>query len=222
MNSHLHFGSGMAPSMWQVILGRVIGGLGAAGMTVIVSIVITDLVPIRQVAAWRSYVNVFHIFGRSVGGPLGGFLADTVGWRWSFLGQVPLTFLAILLVAIKLPPSESTKPQVKGQPSKLGRVDFIGSILLASTLLSLLGALSLASGILSLSHPLVIGLLIGSLALATLFIIYELKVPLEPVFPPKLLVQRDVATQYLIIALQTAAQLSVSDNLRYHHPSVLT
>jgi MFS family permease len=218
MDVHLYFGSGVAPSMWQVILGRVISGLGAAGMTVIVSIVITDLVPIRQVAAWRSYVNIFHIFGRSVGGPLGGFLADTVGWRWSFLGQVPLTFLAIILVAIKLPPSESTKPQVKGQPSKLGRVDFIGSILLASTLLSLLGSLSLASGILSLSHPLVIGLLAGSLVLATFFTIYELKVPLEPVFPPRLLIQRDVATQYLIIALQAAAQLSVSDTIQSHHP----
>jgi MFS family permease len=196
--------------MWQVISGRVISGLGAAGMTVIVSIVITDLVPIRKVAALRSYVNVFHIFGRSVGGPLGGFLADTVGWRWSFLGQVPLTFLAILLVAIKLPASEAAKPQVKGQPSKLRRVDFIGSLLLASTMLALLGSFSLASGTLPWSHPLVIGLLVGSVVLASLFIIYELKVPSEPVFPPTLLIQRDVATQYLIIALQTAAQLSVS------------
>jgi len=195
--------------MWQVIAGRVISGLGAAGMTVIVSIVITDVVPIRQVAAWRSYVNVFHIFGRSVGGPLGGFLADTVGWRWSFLGQVPLTFVAILLVALKLPSSESAKPQVKGQPSKLGRVDFIGSLLLASTMLSLLGSLSLASDTLPWSHPLVIGLLLGSVVLASLFVVYEVKVPLEPVFPPKLLIQRDVAAQYLIIALQTAAQLSV-------------
>jgi MFS family permease len=196
--------------MWQAILGRVISGLGAAGMSVIVSIVITDLVPIRQVAAWRSYVNVFHIFGRSVGGPLGGFLADTVGWRWSFLGQVPLTLLAILLVVIKLPASESAKPRVKGQPSKLGRVDFIGSLLLAATMLSLLGSLSLASDTLPWSHPLVIGLLLVSVILAALFIKYELKVPLEPVFPPVLLIQRDVATSYLIIALQTAAQLSVS------------
>jgi hypothetical protein len=43
-------------------------------------------------------------------------------------------------------------------------------------------------------------------------------VPLEPVFPPRLLIQRDVATQYLIIALQAAAQLSVSDTIRSHHP----
>ena len=68
--------------MWQVILGRVISGAGASGMTTLVSILITDLVPLREVAAWRSYVNVVATTGRSIGGPLGGSLADTVGWRW--------------------------------------------------------------------------------------------------------------------------------------------
>jgi MFS family permease len=145
---------------------------------------------------------------------LGGFLADTVGWRWSFLGQVPLTFLAIILVALKLPASEASKPQVKGQPSKLGRVDFIGSLLLASTMLSLLGSLSVGGQLLPWSHPLVIGLLLGSVLLGSLFVLYEVKVPLEPVFPPALLIRRDVASQYLIIALQGAAQLAVSQSFK--------
>jgi MFS family permease len=180
-----------------------------------------DLVPIRQVAAWRSYVNVFHIFGRSVGGPLGGFLADTVGWRWSFLGQVPLTFLAIILVAVKLPASEASKPQVKGQPSKLGRVDFIGSLLLASTMLSLLGSLSVGGQVLPWSHPLVVGLLLASVLLGSLFVLYEVKVPLEPIFPPGLLIRRDVVSQYLIIALQGAAQLAVSPSSQISFSSSL-
>jgi MFS family permease len=132
-----------------------------------------------------------------------------VGWRWSFLGQVPLTVLAILLVAIKLPPSEASKPQVKGQPSKLRRVDFVGALLLALTMVSLLSSLSLASQSLLWSHPLVIGLLLGSVLLGSLFVVYEVKVPLEPVFPPGLLIRRDVVSQYLIIALQSAAQLAV-------------
>ena len=41
-----------------------------------------DLVSIRTLAAWRGYVNVVATTGRAVGGPLGGVLADTVGWRW--------------------------------------------------------------------------------------------------------------------------------------------
>ncbi len=86
--------------MWQVVLGRVISGAGTAGMTALVSILITgqqncpmdfikhdlktllDLLPIREVAQWRAFVNVVATTGRAAGGPLGGWLADVVGWRW--------------------------------------------------------------------------------------------------------------------------------------------
>lgn len=43
---------------------------------------ILDTVPLRDVATWRGYVNVASTVGRSAGGPIGGFLADTIGWRW--------------------------------------------------------------------------------------------------------------------------------------------
>jgi len=41
-----------------------------------------DLVPLREVASWQSYLNIVATIGRSLGGPLGGILADTIGWRW--------------------------------------------------------------------------------------------------------------------------------------------
>ncbi|PVH71942.1 MFS general substrate transporter [Cadophora sp. DSE1049] len=212
---------GIGQTMWQVISGRVIAGLGAAGMTVIVSILITDLVPLIQVASWRSYVNVVATIGRSIGGPLGGFLADTVGWRWSFIGQGPIITLAIFLIALRLPshtsppvdPPTQTKPhsqsQSQRQPSKLHRVDFIGALLLALTIVSLLGALSLGGQDFPWSHPIVIGLGIASVVLGALFVLFEVYGALEPVFPPSLIVKRDVATAYGIITLQAAAQLGM-------------
>lgn len=84
--------------MWVVILGRAISGMGGAGTMTISSIIITgelesrhklealltvlDIVPRREVATWRAYVNVAMTLGRSLGGPLGGWLSDTIGWRW--------------------------------------------------------------------------------------------------------------------------------------------
>jgi hypothetical protein len=41
-----------------------------------------DSATLDQVAVLRSYVNIVSITGRSLGYPLGGLLADTVGWRW--------------------------------------------------------------------------------------------------------------------------------------------
>lgn len=84
-----------------MVLGRVLAGIGGAGSYSLVSLIIlgmlvgnshsiqssvlillVDLFPIRQVASLRSYVNIIATTGRSLGGPIGGFLADTIGWRW--------------------------------------------------------------------------------------------------------------------------------------------
>lgn len=51
-------------------------------MVVIIPDTHKDLVPPRDVGSWRSYVNIVATTGRSLGGPVGGYLADTVGWRW--------------------------------------------------------------------------------------------------------------------------------------------
>ena len=41
-----------------------------------------DLAPLSQVATLRSYINVAAVAGRSAGGPIGGVLLDSIGWRW--------------------------------------------------------------------------------------------------------------------------------------------
>lgn len=41
-----------------------------------------DLFGVSEVPTVRSYLLVAGMLGRVCGGPLGGFLADTVGWRW--------------------------------------------------------------------------------------------------------------------------------------------
>lgn len=68
--------------MQEVIAGRAIQGAGGAGMLSMVSIIITDLVPVHDVARLRSYVNVLQASGRSIGGVIGGALTQTLGWRW--------------------------------------------------------------------------------------------------------------------------------------------
>lgn len=74
--------SGLAAKMTYMIVGRVVQGAGGAGMVSMVSIILTDLVPLQEVAAYRSYVNIFSTVGRSCGAFLGGYLTQAVGWRW--------------------------------------------------------------------------------------------------------------------------------------------
>lgn len=77
-----NFVTGFAGNMSVLVLGRVIAGAGGAGMSSIVSFLVADMVPLRELASYRSYVNVVQTIGRSCGGPLGGKMAEVMGWRW--------------------------------------------------------------------------------------------------------------------------------------------
>jgi MFS family permease len=41
-----------------------------------------DLAPLKEVALLRGYTGMVTTFGFGCGGPIGGTLADTIGWRW--------------------------------------------------------------------------------------------------------------------------------------------
>lgn len=74
--------SSLAQSMPQITASRALEGVGGAGMVCMVSILLTDLVPLHKVAIWRSYTNVVQTMGRSCGAVIGGYIAQTIGWRW--------------------------------------------------------------------------------------------------------------------------------------------
>lgn len=75
-------GTGLGQSMSQIIAARAVQGAGSAGMSSMVSIIITDLVPLNEIATLRSYVNIMATTGRSCGGVVGGALTAALGWRW--------------------------------------------------------------------------------------------------------------------------------------------
>jgi MFS family permease len=74
-------GSGLGRTLPQVIAARAVQGIGGAGMVCMVSILLTDLVPLHEVALYRSYVNIIQTVGRSCGGAIGGLVAEAFGWR---------------------------------------------------------------------------------------------------------------------------------------------
>ncbi|KPI41291.1 Vacuolar membrane amino acid uptake transporter fnx2 [Cyphellophora attinorum] len=198
---------GIGSAYWHVIAGRVVSGVGGAGMTALVSIIIADLVPVRNVAAWRSFVNVAATVGRALGGPVGGWLTDTIGWRWSFFGQCPLTLVGLLLILWKLPKTGISQEEPGEQADfyhKLRRVDFAGAISLAATISSFLLTLDFVANELEWYFILAPGLSFFVFAVA--FYAIESRWAKEPVLPLGLITRRDAITPYLIGGFQIAAQ----------------
>ncbi|KAJ2983936.1 hypothetical protein NUW54_g10580 [Trametes sanguinea] len=112
---------GLARNMTELIAARALAGIGGGGMTTLASIVMSDVAPLRKRGTLQGFGNIAFAAGQATGAPLGGFLADSIGWRWAFLIQVPLTVLAILSVGfgLKLPRSYTGDFRVK-----LARIDF--------------------------------------------------------------------------------------------------
>ncbi|KAI1799453.1 MFS general substrate transporter [Daldinia bambusicola] len=202
-------GSGVGQSMWQVIVGRVISGSGGSGIMTLAAIIITDLAPLRDVASWQSYLNVVATVGRSLGGPTGGLLADTIGWRWSFLGQAPIFLLAMVLCGMTLPNlmPERSRTSAEIRKSRLARIDFLGASLLGGGLLSVLLPLKIAGQKVSWGSPVVLSLFILGAILLALFAVAEIRWAKEPIFPLRLLRNRDVVFSYLIIGMMISVPL---------------
>ncbi|KZL65905.1 major facilitator superfamily transporter [Colletotrichum tofieldiae] len=210
---------GVGRTMWQVVVGRVISGSGGSALNVLGLLLITDLVPLRDVAAWQAGVNLAATVGRSLGGPVGGWLADTIGWRWSFLGQAPIFLVAVLLCWFFLPEGRrvgkdetaeesSTKPGETGK-SPLARIDFLGAALLALFILTFLLPIEIGGTKIPWTHPLIFILFGAAAVLGGLFAATEEWWAKEPIFPLELLKHRDIVLTFIISGAQVAAQLGL-------------
>ncbi|THC87990.1 hypothetical protein EYZ11_012565 [Aspergillus tanneri] len=126
---------GASTSMIQLITARFLAGLSGAGVVSLVAVIITELVPPSDVAIFRSYGNTINIVGRSLGGPIGGFLSQAVGWRWSFYGQVPLVFISILIIARQMPSSlNQSREGLDSTRAKIRQIDFLGIVGFTATI----------------------------------------------------------------------------------------
>jgi MFS family permease len=74
----------IAPTMLSFILARAFCGFGAGGAMAMGAIINSDLVPIHIRGSFQSLLNLAFGIGSSLGAAVGGFLADTLGWRWEF------------------------------------------------------------------------------------------------------------------------------------------
>ncbi|KAF7593672.1 hypothetical protein BBP40_011081 [Aspergillus hancockii] len=99
---------GVVETLWPFVLGRFIAGIGGAGMTDLLSVLVNETFSITQIASVRSYIIAAGILGQGCGGPLGGLVADMIGWRWSLIGQTPVGLLCLALAHWQLPASAQT------------------------------------------------------------------------------------------------------------------
>ncbi|PVI01527.1 putative MFS multidrug transporter [Periconia macrospinosa] len=193
---------GLATNVWMMILGRAIAGMGGGGLNSISTFIATDLIPLRQRGLWQGASNLLWGVGAGLGGFYGGWIHDTLGWRWAFLIQVPLIFISMVLVML-------TVPAIQSDPTdkpKLKRIDFLGSSILITILVLFLLGLAMGGNLLPWSHPIVFTSIACALALLPLFVYVETRVASEPIISIPLLLNRTVASACLTNMFDTMVE----------------
>jgi MFS family permease len=146
------------------------------------------MIPFEQRGMYQAAQNGFYGFGSICGASLGGIVAESIGWRWCFLAQVPLALFALAVgrVVIKEPESEQALSDDERR-AILHRIDFLGSFLLVVGLAVQLAGLSLGGNELPWSSIWVILSLVGSFILLAFFLVVEARTSATPIIPLRML-----------------------------------
>ena len=90
--------AGSATTMTQLLVGRVLQGLGAGATGVSVYVLVALVYSVRARPAVFALISSAWVVPSLVGPPLAGFVTERFSWHWVFLGLLPLVVVAVLLV----------------------------------------------------------------------------------------------------------------------------
>ncbi len=186
---------GAAQTMTQLIVFRGLQGVGAGALLPVAMAVIGDIFPPRQRGKWQGVTGAVWGIAVLIGPTLGGWITDTLTWRWIFYVNLPVGLAALVVLSVTMP-STARKGAAK-------RLDTLGALLLACGVVPLLLALTWAGHVYPwLSGP-IIGLLVTAAVVLVGFTIYETRQP-EPILDPRLFRNRVFAVCVVATALINA------------------
>jgi len=165
--------SGLAQNIDELILFRALQGIGGGGLLVTAIASISDFIPVTQRSRYQGLVGAAFGLATLIGPFLGGFIVETLSWRWIFYINVPIGIFALLVIGTAFPKPLRTAEWI---------MDVWGTVLLITGLSALVLFASVAGPILAWNSPelwLILAIGLGSFAG---FFIFEKQHP-QPLLP---------------------------------------
>lgn len=170
---------GMASTMSELIIYRAIQGIGAGGLLPLAFITIGAIFSFEQRAKMQGLFSGVWGVSAVVGPLLGGFLVDSVSWRWVFYVNIVPGLLAAVLVALAL---AERRREGRARPV----VDYLGVVLLST------GSVLLLLGLSELGRPESWGFLVGAVVFVVALAWVERRAA-DPIVPLRLFRERTFA-----------------------------
>jgi EmrB/QacA subfamily drug resistance transporter len=160
----------------ELIIFRVIQGIGSAFLFANSAAILTDAFPVEQRGMALGLNIVAGITGSLVGILVGGVLAE-IGWRWVFLVNVPIGLIGTVWAYMSLKEIGIKKREP---------IDWLGNVTFAAGLTMVLTGITYGihphgTSLMSWTTPFVLGMLIGGVAFLVAFVFVEQRVK-SPMF----------------------------------------
>ena len=127
---------GMATSLPQLVLFRIIQGLGAGGLQPASQAILLDDLPLEKQGAAQTMFGVAVMVGPIVGPMLSGWLVVNYGWRWIFYINAPVGLFSFLACYALLEDPDYLRQERAERKKRPLEFDAIGLGLLALVIAS--------------------------------------------------------------------------------------
>ena len=187
---------GFSESMTQVVVYRAVQGVGGGTVMTCCYVSVADLFHPSERGKFHGLLGAVYGVSFVVGPILGGFFADALSWQWAFL-LIGLAAIPVLVLTARVFPKPASPPETRD-------LDLTGMIALVLAVPPLLIALSSGGVQYEWGSPLILGMLLFSLAMIGVFIAIEARAK-SPIVPLSLYADPVVSLSVVIMLLSSFA-----------------
>ena len=121
---------GIAPSLWVLIVARVLQGAGGGGLQPSSQAILSDTFPPAKRGMAFAVYGITTVMAPAIGPTLGGWITDSFNWRWIFFINIPVGLLSLVLssrLVFDPPQLQELRASIRLRGF---RIDYIGFALL--------------------------------------------------------------------------------------------
>jgi MFS family permease len=186
--------TGFSPTFAFMVGARTVQGVGLTIMPLGMSLMREEF-PREMVPKAQGILSAMFGIGFAISLPLGSFVSQTYGWRWTYHSAVPFVILMAVLVFLLVKESPYRRPNT--------RVDYLGALFLGLGLAGIVAALSQGE-YWGWSSPLTIGFAAFGALMFLPFVLVERRLTVakrEPIVDVNLLKERNVSVTNIVLTV---------------------